>query len=116
MLEEEKTDSESSCLLFEKEKRLPERMHYVCRKYTLNSLDGVSRILCFFETPSAGATPFCLTSSATSLQDAPHLSASRHLPRYRGSLPRFNVGIHLRKAGKGSAQDDENGCFYEFLL
>ena len=30
MLEEEKTDSESSCLLFEKEKRLPERMHYVC--------------------------------------------------------------------------------------
>ncbi len=30
MLEEEKTDSESSCLLFEKERRLPERMHYVC--------------------------------------------------------------------------------------
>ena len=32
MLEEEKTDSESSCLLFEKEKRLSERMHYVCGK------------------------------------------------------------------------------------
>ena len=30
MLEEEKTDSESSCLLFEKEKRLPERMNYAC--------------------------------------------------------------------------------------
>ncbi len=29
MLDEEKTDSESSCLLFEKEKRLSERMHYV---------------------------------------------------------------------------------------
>ena len=46
MLEEEKTDSESSCLLFEKEKLLSKRMHYVCKKYTLNSLDGVSRILC----------------------------------------------------------------------
>ena len=30
MPEEGKTDSESSCLLFEKEKRLPERMNYVC--------------------------------------------------------------------------------------
>ena len=30
MPEEGKTDSESSCLLFEKEKRLSERMHYVC--------------------------------------------------------------------------------------
>ena len=30
MLEEEKTDSESSCLLFEKEKRLPERVYYIC--------------------------------------------------------------------------------------
>ena len=29
MLEEEKTDSESSCLLFEKEKRLPERMKII---------------------------------------------------------------------------------------
>ena len=34
----EKTDSESSCLLFEKEKRLPERMHYVCRKYALRPI------------------------------------------------------------------------------
>ena len=35
MLEEEKTDSESSCLLFEKEKRLPERMNLVCKKIYL---------------------------------------------------------------------------------
>ena len=40
MLEEEKTDSESSCLLFEKEKRLSERRNYVCRKYTLRSFTG----------------------------------------------------------------------------
>ena len=59
----------------------------------------------FFETPSAGAPPFCLTSSSTSLQDAPHLSASRHLPRYRGSLPRFNGGIHLHQPGKGQDQN-----------
>ena len=63
----------------------------------------------FFETPSAGAPPFRLTSSATSLQDAPHLSASRHLPRYRGSLPRFNGGIHLHQAGRGQDQDDKEG-------
>ena len=43
----EKTDSENSCLFFEKEKLLSERMNFVCRKYTLNSPDGVSRILCF---------------------------------------------------------------------
>ena len=40
MLEEEKTDSESSCLLFENERRLSERMNYVCRKYTLRSFTG----------------------------------------------------------------------------
>ena len=42
MLEEEKTDSESSCLLFEKEKRLSERMNFVCRKYALRPLGGTA--------------------------------------------------------------------------
>ena len=46
MLEEEKTDSESSCLLFEKEKRLSERMELRLQKICL-------------EIPSAGVHPFC---------------------------------------------------------
>ena len=59
MLEEEKTDSESSCLLFEKEKRLPERMNFVCRKYALRPLGGAAEgqnimkaFLRFFPSPS----------------------------------------------------------------
>ena len=59
MLEEEKTDSESSCLLFEKEKRLSERMNVVCRKYTLRPLGGAAEgqnimkaFLRFFLSPS----------------------------------------------------------------
>ena len=55
----EKTDSESSCLLFEKEKRLSERMNYVCRKYALRPLGGaaegqniVKAFLRFFPSPS----------------------------------------------------------------
>ena len=88
MLEEEKTDSESSCLLFEKrkavtrknalclrrkrtrkavvpsskkEKRLSERMNYVCRKYALRPLGGAAEgqnimkaFLRFFLSPSGG--------------------------------------------------------------
>ena len=55
----EKTDSESSCLLFEKEKRLSEGMNYVCRKYALRPLGAASEgqnimkaFLRFFPSPS----------------------------------------------------------------
>ena len=126
MPEEGKTDSESSCSFFGKRKAVI-RKNALClrRKRTRKAVVSSSKkksgypkecitfaeniprtpstgipYPVFFETPSAGAPPFCLTSSATSLQDAPHLSASRHLPRYRGSLPRFNGGIRLRKPGK----------------
>ena len=65
----EKTDSESSCLLFEKEKRLSERMNCVCKKYALRPLGGTAEgqnimkdFLRFFPSPSGcplgGGAPF----------------------------------------------------------
>ena len=73
----EKTDSESSCLLFEKEKLLSERMHYVCRKYALRR--------------SGKGTPFRLTCFLSPLGGGAPL-----LSDFVSHFPRFNGGIHLR--------------------
>ena len=115
MPEEGKTDSESSCSFFGKRKAVTRKNEFRLQEIHLETLwqgHTLSSEM-FFETPSAGAPPFCLTSSATSLQDAPHLSASRHLPRYRGSLPRFNGGIHLHQPGKRQDQN-KKAYFYPF--
>ena len=46
MLEEEKTDSESSCLLFERESGYPKEWNYVCEKICLE----------IFHQPRKGST------------------------------------------------------------
>ena len=58
---------------------------YICNLNTL-------RLLCFFETPWAGAPPFCLTSSATSpVETGESTSPGRARGRIRMTKNRFFI-------------------------